>query len=159
MVYNVFILYTRQQHNVMMLLKKKGKKFFRHAVQNGCQATQTQHHSKTDVMRSHVNVSKVIYNNHGLINQNQGPKPSVLYNISRINSDTYFDSSSSLDLANSRLLRSTCSWGVCARSSWRVMMYRGIWTDNNHKTKIQYNRNGLWLFSECHTTTIDIQRS
>ena len=34
----------------------------------------------------------------------------------------YLDSSSNLDLANSRLLRSTCSWGVCANNSCRVMM-------------------------------------
>lgn len=39
---------------------------------------------------------------------------------------TYLDSSSSFDLANSRLFLSTCSWGVWARSSWSVMIYLGI---------------------------------
>lgn len=38
----------------------------------------------------------------------------------------YLDSSSSFDLANSRLFLSTCSWGVWARSSCSVMIYLGI---------------------------------
>lgn len=35
---------------------------------------------------------------------------------------TYLDNSSNLDLANSRLLRSTCSWGVWANNSCKVMI-------------------------------------